>query len=103
MEVITTELVLADVQTTDKRLPKMDKEARANPKLRVLVSGLQKARDHLDKGAPLHRVQSEFSDEEWLWLQKELQLITMKPVIYLFNMGEDELDNGTKKEIERAS
>jgi len=97
IDVITTELVLADLQTVDKRLPKMDKEARANPKLRVFVASLQKARDYLDKDTPLHAIKDEFSEEEWAWLQKELQLLTMKPVIYLFNVSEDDLGKDTRK------
>lgn len=95
--VITTELILADLQTVDKRLPKMDKEARANPKLKPMVNALQQARNALDTEKPLHAIQSDFSDDEWQWLQKELQLITMKPVIYLFNVSEDDLSDTTKK------
>src|SRR3990167_8851470 len=50
IEVINTELVLADLQTISKRLPKIQKEARANPKLRPEVEVLEKAKAELDSG-----------------------------------------------------
>jgi GTP-binding protein YchF len=98
IEVINTELVLADLQTIEKRLPKMDKEARANPKLKPFVESMQKAKAALDEGTPLHKIKSDFNEEAWAWLQKELQPITMKPVIYLFNVIEDDLSDSAKKQ-----
>jgi GTP-binding protein YchF len=97
IDVINTELVLADLQTIDKRLPVIQKEARANPKLRPEAEAMEKAKETLDNGTPLYKERSSFG-EQWEWLQKELQLITMKPVIYLFNVDEETLADDNKKE-----
>ena len=82
--VITTELVLADLQTVSKRLPRFEKEVRANPKLKPIHEKLQKIHDLLDSGKPVY---GNFTPEE-LEGSEDLQLITMKPVIYVFNVDE---------------
>ncbi len=97
IDVINTELVLADLQTIDKRLPKLQKEARANPKLKPEVDALEKVKTLLDDGTPLSSAQGVVGEEQWAWLQKELQLLTMKPVIYLFNVDEETLSSDDKK------
>lgn len=93
IEVINTELVLADLQTIEKRLPIMQKEARANPKLAGHVSYLENVKNVLDSGTPLHQDAAVMEDEHKDWLQKELQLLTLKDVIYVFNVDEDGLTN----------
>lgn len=94
IDVINTELVLADLQTLERVLPRIEKEARANPKLKPQVDILQKAKTLLDSNQPI------FRDEE-LRLEvlelKELQLLTAKPIIYLFNVSEEDLNNDSKK------
>ncbi len=97
IDVINTELVLADLQTVERRLPKLEKEARANPKLRPGADALQKAKTLLDAGTPLFAQPAAISEDAWKWLQKELQLLTMKPVIYLFNVDEETLADDAKK------
>jgi GTP-binding protein YchF len=93
--VINTELVLADLQTVQRRLPKFEKEARANAKLKPVLDTLQRAHDLLNDGKPLSSV----DDLELEHLQ-DLQLITAKPVIYLFNVDEAGLaDESHKKEL----
>jgi len=98
IEVINTELVLADLQTVEKRLPKVEKEARANPKLKPLVDNLNIVKKLLDEGVPLNS-RPEGIDFE---LISDLQLITAKPMIYLFNVDEDTLTN-TGRQTELAS
>lgn len=96
VDVINTELVLADLQTVEKRLPKLDKESRANPKLRPLADTLAQVKNLLDSGKPvfsdlalLETVREQFSD---------LHLLTAKPIIYLFNVDEDTLTNQVRQE-----
>lgn len=86
IDVINTELVLADLQTVDKRLPKVEKEAKANSKLKPILEHLQKAKAYLDDGTPL----SATSDIDLAELD-DLHLLTAKPVIYLFNVDEETL------------
>ncbi|MDQ5971942.1 MAG: ribosome-binding ATPase [Patescibacteria group bacterium] len=93
IDVINTELILADLQTVQKRLPRVDKEARANPKLKPVADTLQRVHDALDKGQPVHTLPD--IDAEHL---ADLQLITAKPVIYLFNVDEETLSNEARKQ-----
>lgn len=95
IDIINTELVLADMQTVEKRLPKLDKESRANPKLRPLADTLAQVKDLLDAGKPvfsdaslLESVREQFSD---------LHLLTAKPIIYLFNVDEETLVDDVKQ------
>jgi GTP-binding protein YchF len=91
--VINTELILADLQALDKRLPKIEKEARANPKLQPIVETYQQVKALLDADKPLW---SDVSiDREHI---TDLQLLTAKPIIYVFNVTEDDLANKVKKD-----
>jgi len=98
IDVITTELVLADLQTIEKRLPRVAKEARANPKLKPVADLLEKVKDLLDSGEPL------WKNPELLEGYKEhlsdLQLMSAKPILYLFNLDENQIsDDVVKKEL----
>lgn len=97
IEVINTELVLADLQTVEKRLPKLEKEARANPKLKPELDTLTRARDLLNDNKPLSSV-----DDLDLAQLQDLHLLTAKPVIYLFNLDENSLQDETHKAELRA-
>jgi ribosome-binding ATPase len=95
IDVINTELILADLQTVDKRLPRTDKEARANPKLKPVLETLQRVKQLLDEGTPISKV----SDIDPTHIA-DLQLLTAKPIIYLFNVDEESLaDEARKKEL----
>jgi hypothetical protein len=91
IDVINTELVLADLQTVQNRLPRVQKEAKANPKLKPQVDFLEKVMALLDQGTPLLAVTDVQKDDLAGWLQNELQLLTMKPTIYVFNVDENSL------------
>jgi GTP-binding protein YchF len=92
IEVINTELVLADLQTVEKRLPQLDKMAKADPKLRPQVAFAEKLKGLLDANTPIVQAVdlTSLSPEEHTVL-RELQLLTAKPVIYLFNVDEPTL------------
>lgn len=96
--VINTELVLADLQSVEKRLPVIEKEAKANPKVKPLADILAAAKNALDDDKPLFTVADSWKPEDVEWLQKELQLLTLKPVIYVFNVDEDTLANDARKQ-----
>ena len=100
IDVINTELVLADLQTVERRLPQLQKEVKANPKLKPQLEMLEIVRQTLDRGVPLFAVSRDLTNEVTTWLQKELQLLTVKPVIYIFNVDEATLqDEARKKEL----
>ena len=97
IDVIITELVLADLQTVENRLPRVQKEARANPKLKKESDYLEQVKNILDSGKPLYADTQIMEHESKSWLQKELQLLTLKPILYVFNLDEDQLANDAKK------
>lgn len=97
IDVINTELVLADLQTVEKRLPRVAKEARANPKLKPEADFLELVGKVLDEGTPLHKDLAVTSHKLAGWLGQELQLLTLKPVMYLFNVDDETLSDETRK------
>ena len=88
IEIVNTELALADLQTVNNRLPKLQKEAKANPKLKPELESLERAKKILDSGTPLFASSELSADNSQLW---QLQLLTAKPVIYVFNLSETDL------------
>jgi hypothetical protein len=92
IDTISTELVLADLQVVEKRLPVIEKEARVNPKLTPILDLYKKAHELLNDDQPLWN----FPDEDWGPL-KDLQLLTLKPIVYLFNMDENGLNDDQKE------
>jgi hypothetical protein len=101
IEVINTELVLADLQTVEKRLPQLQKMAKADPKLRAQAEFAENLRDVLNTNKPIVQALdlSDLTPEQSVVL-RELQLLTTKPVIYVFNIDEETLtDEARKKEL----
>lgn len=90
IEIINTELILADIQTIEGRLPKLQKEAKARPAAREQVGYLESLLRHLEAGTPLSALPS--LDEEAI---QDLHLLTAKPVIYAFNIDEGSLADET--------
>jgi GTP-binding protein YchF len=85
IETINTELVLADLQTVDRALPRLEKEARIQKDRAPVLAAVQSARSILDSGRTLS---SAGVDVEPL---RELSLLTTKPFLYVLNVDEAEL------------
>lgn len=85
IETINTELILADIQTIDKALPRLEKEARMNKDKQAAVEAIQTARAALDNGQTIF---SAGLDLEPLY---ELHLLTAKPFLYVFNVDESQV------------
>ncbi len=92
IEVINTELVLADLQTINKRLGNVEKLLKSDPKLLPVVNDIKKAKEYLDDNRPLFDVK-DFD----LTNLSDLQLLTAKPVIYIFNIDESVLNDEEKQ------
>ena len=91
IEVIDTELALADMATVDKALNRYKRPAAAGDKdAKVLVAVLEKCLAQLDQAKPVRAL--DLSKEEWATL-KPFCLITAKPVLYAANVAEDGFDN----------
>jgi len=90
VEVIQTELNLADLETVDRRILRTEKQAKSgDQKLKAELDVLLKLQGTLNKGLPARA--AVLNDEERQIL-RELQLITSKPVLYVANVSEDDLD-----------
>ena len=92
IEVIDTELALADLASVEKALARYSKQARAggDKEAKVIVAVLEKCLAQLDQGKPVRGI--EFSKEE-LRVLKPFCLITAKPVLYAANVAEDGFEN----------
>jgi GTP-binding protein YchF len=98
IEIINTELVLADLQTVERRLPRLQKEVKADPKLKPFADLLERVRGTLNTGTPLFAQPGYLDAEARAWLQKELQLLTLKPILYVFNVDEAGLGDAALKQ-----
>lgn len=100
IEVINMELVLADLESVDKRLPKIEKMARQKDKtaemeLRILT----RIKEALEDGKPVRSIDFNEDDQKWV---NQAQLLTSKKMLYIANVGEDEIgdeDNDKVKAI----
>jgi ribosome-binding ATPase len=91
IEVINTELALADMETVEKTLQREGKKAKSGDKEALaLCAVLEKVQKHLDAG---HQVRTLGLDADQLAVIKPLCLITVKPVMYLANVSENGFEN----------
>lgn len=89
METINTELILADLQTLEKAITRLEKEVRGKKADPAVLAAAQEAQKVLEGGQTLFAGGGHI-DAEHL---RELQLMTTKPFIYVFNVDADELGN----------
>ena len=87
IEVINLELALADLQTIDRAIPRLQKEARMNKERAVVLAAAEEARAVLESG------QTVFAAGLDLKPLRELFLLTAKPFLYVFNVDADELSD----------
>jgi GTP-binding protein YchF len=91
IEVINTELALADMETVDKTIQRESKKAKSGDKDAILLFDLcKRVQEHLNTGAPVRTLDL---DDDQLTLIKPLCLITIKPVMYLANVSEEGFEN----------
>jgi GTP-binding protein YchF len=89
-ETINTELVLADLQTIEKRINSEEKEAKTNPKLKPKIDFYRRLQQHLNQGLSARVIP--VTDEEKIWL-KESQLLSAKPILYVANVDYQQLND----------
>jgi GTP-binding protein YchF len=91
IEVIDTELLLADMETVDKAVTKAERNAKSGDKDAVArLQLLQRLKSHLDQGLPVRTCELDKEDRPLL---REYGLITAKPVMYLANVNDDGFQN----------
>ncbi len=96
IETVNTELVLADLQTVDNRLAKLRRDARMRPELAGKLAVTEQVRVVLDAGRPVSAAAA--LGEVDLEPLRDLQLLTAKPFVYVFNVAEDQLGDQTLAE-----
>ena len=94
IKTVETELILADLETVNKF--KEPKGSSAPKEAFAAYETVKKIKTDLDRGIPVR--QMTLTDEELITL-KTLNLLTIKPVIYVFNVSETQLQNKTETEI----
>ncbi|MDX1584814.1 MAG: redox-regulated ATPase YchF, partial [Thermoanaerobaculia bacterium] len=93
IETIETELLLADLESINRRIERAEKLARVGEKeAKRVIEILERVASLIDEGTPLRAV--ELSDEERAIL-RELNPLTMKPILYVANVSEDDLGEET--------
>ena len=93
---IQTELILADLETVDRAIARLEKESRKVKDLVANLHAAQAAKDALESGTPIVSTDIDRS------LLRELSLLTAKPLIFVFNCDADELADETLKDKMRA-
>ena len=97
IEVINMELVLADLESVDKRLPKVEKMARQKDKDAVNETRiLSRIKEALEEGNPVRSL--EFTEEDQKFID-QAQLLTSKKMLYIANVGEDEIGDDDNEKV----
>ncbi|MFD3427792.1 redox-regulated ATPase YchF [Nocardia fluminea] len=99
IEVIETELILADLQTLEKAIPRLEKEARVKKDRKPLLDAAKVAEGFLNEGTTLFAAGKKIDAD----LLRELSLLTIKPFLYVFNADESVLTDEAKVAELKAS
>jgi len=91
IEIINTELALADMESVEKALLKSQKVAKSGDKAaKTMVDLLEKVKAQLDEGKPVRAMGLDKDQQKMLY---ELHLLTIKPTMYIANVSEDGFEN----------
>ncbi|MEU1428004.1 redox-regulated ATPase YchF [Nocardia sp. NPDC005746] len=99
IEVIETELILADLQTLEKAVVRLEKEAKVKKDRKPVADAAKQAQEILNGGKTLFAARAQIDTD----LLKELSLLTIKPFLYVFNADESILTDEAKKEELKAA
>ncbi|HSI27501.1 MAG TPA: redox-regulated ATPase YchF [Aeromicrobium sp.] len=92
IETIKTELILADLETVEKAIPRLEKEARMQKDKVATLDAVRAAKEALEAGTPIVATSIDRG------LIRELMLLTAKPYLYVFNCDTDELGDEELKQ-----
>jgi GTP-binding protein YchF len=102
IEVINTELMLADFETVDKKLKRIEKTAKSSsdPKVKCEYDITKKLHESLAQGIPARAVEASESELPFV---KELHLLTSKPVLYACNVSDADFQAGGNQWTEQVT
>ncbi len=90
IETINLELIFADIETVNKRLDKAKKNLKADKKYQEEIDLLEKIKENLEKGISARAL--DFNEDEQA-LVKDMFLLTTKPILYIANISEEQIEN----------
>lgn len=101
IEIINVELIMSDLEIVQNRISKLGKriEMSKDKKELLEITALKKSKEALEKGTALRSI--EFTEDELLVL-KNFSFITLKPIIYVANVSEDDAIVGTNEYVEKV-
>lgn len=89
IEIINTELIIADLETVKKRIEKLTKDARGNDKEAIAkLAVAEKIQKTLEEGKMANQTALDLKNEYTEIAVKELSLLTMKPILYVYNASD---------------
>ena len=94
-ETINLELIFADIETIDKRIEKTKKMLKADKKYQVVLDLLEKVKAKLEEEVPVRAIEFNEDEEEII---KDMFLLTAKPIIYIANISEEQIENPETEE-----
>ena len=96
IETINLELIFADIETVNKRLDKAKKNLKADKKYQIEIDLLEKILKTLEEGKSARTL--EFNEDEQA-LVKDMFLLTTKPILYVANVSEEQLEDAENDEL----
>lgn len=96
IETINLELIFADIETVNKRLDKAKKNLKADKKYQIEIDLLERIKENLENGISARA--TDFNDDE-KELVKDMFLLTTKPILYVANISESQIENAENDEM----
>lgn len=95
IEIINTELLLADIEQLERKLDRLERQARTDKAFRPMLAYAQALQEHVNEGLPVAAFPQR-DDPLFEELNKEMRFLTGKPVIYAANVSEDDLSEDNR-------
>ncbi len=96
IETINLELIFADIETVNKKLDKARKNLKADKKYQEEIDLLEKIKENLENGISARAL--EFNEDEEVMV-KDMFLLTTKPILYIANVSEEQMENAENDEL----
>ena len=92
-EIINLELIYADLDTIEKRIQRLQKQMKVDNSAKKELELMEKIKQILEEGKPARSIELTEDEEK---LVKTLQLLTIKPIMYVANLDEESIENGNE-------
>ena len=96
IETINLELIFADMETLEKRLDKAKKNLKSDKKYQSEIDLIEKIKTNLEKGISARAIELNEDEQE---IVKDMFLLTAKPIIYIANISEEQIENAENEEM----